>query len=255
MEHVKNYIKQFIDKLPYIRGLRRQLDELEEIRTGDRIAGRDFGMEVALIGLRNRGYSPNVIYDIGAADGSWARLALNIFPNANVICFEPLAERVNLLNKLVSESKKKVRFINVGLGDADTELQLGITDDLYSSSFAYGTIKRAVTVRSLESLHCNENLELPSFVKIDVQGFEKRVIDGGPSAFAHADMVLMECTFLPFCAEMHTLDQTISFMSSKGFIPYEFVDFLRRPLDGAMGQCDILFIKRDHQLVSCLSWG
>jgi hypothetical protein len=32
------------------------------------------------------------------------------------------------------------------------------------------------------------------------------------------------------------------------------VDFLRRPLDGAMGQCDILFVKRDHPLVSNHSW-
>jgi hypothetical protein len=43
-------------------------------------------------------------------------------------------------------------------------------------------------------------------------------------------------------------------MSERGFIPYEFVDFLRRPLDGAMGQCDILFIKRNHQLVSNPVW-
>lgn len=38
------------------------------------IADRDYGMHVTLNGLRQRGYSPAVIYDIGAADGgglSW----------------------------------------------------------------------------------------------------------------------------------------------------------------------------------------
>ncbi len=257
---MRRLIKRFIDKLPYVRGLRHRVNELEAYiiehhGTIDFIPDRDFGMGVTLTGLKKRGYVPKVIYDIGAAEGAWARLALEVFPDSSIVCFEPLTERTKSLEQLVSDSREKVRFFNVGIGDADTELHLGVTEDLYSSSFAYGSTKRAVTVRTLESLHRTDNLELPSFVKIDVQGFEGRVINGGPSAFAHADMVLMECTFLPFCADMHTLDQTISFMSSKGFIPYEFVDFLRRPLDGAMGQCDILFIKRDHQLVSCLSWG
>ena len=53
---------------------------------------------------------------------------------------------------------------------------------------------------------------------------------------------------------MRTLDQTIAFMSEHGFIPYEFVDFLRRPLDGAMGQCDILFVRSGHPLVGDRRW-
>jgi FkbM family methyltransferase len=220
------------------------------------IADRDFGMNVALNGLRQRGYSPKVIYDIGAADGAWARLALGVFPNARVVCFEPLAERLEDLKQLEFEYRGQVRFLNVGVGDADVELQMGVSEGLFDSSFAYNASKsRTLPVRTLETLLRTERLELPSFVKIDVQGFEKRVIDGGPVVFSYADMVLMECQFFPFCEDMRTLDQTIAYMSSKGFIPYEFVDLLRRPLDGAMGQCDILFIKRSHQLVSNPVWG
>jgi hypothetical protein len=94
----------------------------------------------------------------------------------------------------------------------------------------------------------------PSFVKIDVQGFEKRVLDGGVAAMRTAELVLMECQFFPFCEDMHTLDVTIADMSARGFVPYEFVDFLRRPLDGAMGQCDILFARRGHRLLADTRW-
>jgi len=219
------------------------------------VADRDFGMGVALNGLKQRGYSPKVIYDIGAADGAWARLALSIFPEAHVVCFEPLIERAKALKKLESESKGRIRFLAVGVGDADVELQMGITDSLFDSSFAYGAAKsRTVPVRTLDTLLLTERLELPSFVKIDVQGFEKRVIDGGRHVFAHAELVLMECQFFPFCSDMRTLDRTIAIMSSLGFIPYEFVDLLRRPLDGAMGQCDILFVRCGHPLVSDARW-
>jgi FkbM family methyltransferase len=220
------------------------------------IADRDFGMSVALNGLRQRGYAPRVIYDIGAADGTWARFALGVFPEAHIVCFEPLTERVSALKQLESESKGRVRFLQFGVGDADVDLRIGVSESLFDSSFAYGAAhSRIASVRTLETLLRTEKLELPSFVKIDVQGFEKRVIDGGPSVFAHADLVLMECQFLPFCEDMRTLDQTIAHMSSIGFIPYEFVDLLRRPLDGAMGQCDILFVKRNHELVSNVRWG
>ena len=220
------------------------------------ITGSDFGMDVALNGLRQRGYSPKIIYDIGAANGVWARLALDVFPEAHLVCFEPLIERVASLKQLESEYQGRVRFINFGVGDADIELQIGVSETLFDSSFAYSAENnRNVPVRTLETLLSTESIGLPSFIKIDVQGFEARVINGGKSAFSHADLVLMECQFLPFCQDMRTLDETVAHMASIDFIPYEFVDLLRRPLDNAMGQCDILFVRRNHPLVSDLRWG
>ena len=97
-------------------------------------------------------------------------------------------------------------------------------------------------------------MSLPSFIKIDVQGFEKLALDGGQEAMRHADLILMKCQFIPFCDNTRTtLDVTIAYMSDHNFIPYEFVDYLRRPLDGAMGQCD-LFVRKDHQLISNKHW-
>jgi FkbM family methyltransferase len=214
-----------------------------------------FGMHVALTGLRDRGYVPDVVFDIGAADGSWTRQALQIWPKSRYVCFEPLAERRAALDALVAERPRQVLIQLLGVGDADCELSLGVTDFLWDSSFAYsGSSARIVPVRKLDSLFSEGLIPRPSFVKIDVQGFEKRVIDGGANVLSNTAFILMECTFIAFCDEMSTLDISIAFMSERGFIPYEFVDFLRRPLDGAMGQCDILFIKRNHQLVSNPVW-
>lgn len=214
-----------------------------------------FGMDVTLAGLRDRGYLPEVVFDIGAADGSWTRQALNIWPDAKYVCFEPLAERRAALDALVAERSSQLSIQPCGVGDADCELSLGITDFLWDSSFAYGgTTARNVKVRRLDSIFAEGLIPRPSFVKIDVQGFEKRVIEGGENVLSNTDFVLMECTFIAFCDEMRTLDKSIAFMSARGFVPYEFVDFLRRPLDGAMGQCDILFARHDHALVSDRRW-
>lgn len=215
-----------------------------------------FGMQVALTGLRGRGYMPDVVFDIGAADGSWTRQALNIWPNARYFCFEPLLERRATLEALAAERVGQVSIQPYGVGDADTELPLGVTNFLWDSSFAYaGSSARNVSVRKLDSLFAQGVIPRPSFIKIDVQGFEKRVIEGGERVLANTDFVLMECTFIAFCDEMRTLDKSIAFMSKRELVPYEFVDFLRRPLDGAMGQCDILFIRKSHPLVSNRRWG
>ena len=45
-----------------------------------------------------------------------------------------------------------------------------------------------------------------------------------------------------------------AWMVEQGFIPYEIVDILRRPLDGAMGQCDILFGRVGHPLLADNRW-
>lgn len=213
------------------------------------------GMQAALLGLKSRGYAPKVVYDIGAADGGWTRMALDIWPKANYVCFEPLDERKNDLFELKRTLPKQIQVEQCGVGDDDGELAIGVTDFLWDSSFAYaGSSSRSVPVRKLDTM-IKDGLPKPSFMKIDVQGFEKRVLDGAKNNLASVDLILLECSFFNFCADMTTLDVTISYMTSIGFIPYEFVDFLRRPLDGAMGQCDILFIKKEHKLVSDKRWG
>lgn len=218
------------------------------------LSQEQFGMEAALRGLHSRGYVPAVVYDVGAATGSWTASAMQLWPQAQFVCFEPLAERQPALREVAQQSGGRVRICPVGVGDTNGELSLGITEQLWDSSFAYaGTSARTVPVRRLDTLLA-EGVPPPSFIKIDVQGFEKRVLDGGTEAVRYADLILMECQFFALCADMRTLDETIAHLSVLGFIPYEFVDFLRRPLDGAMAQCDILFARRGIPLVRDLRW-
>jgi FkbM family methyltransferase len=215
-----------------------------------------FGMDAALTGLRARGVQPATVFDIGASNGAWTVVsALPAWPQSTFHLFEPLAAHQETLGSLREANADRVVIHSVGLSDSEGELSLGVTEDLWGSSFAYkGASTQLVKVRTLDAmLHTNEIPE-PDFVKIDVQGFERRVIRGGQRALSKCGFVLMECSFYPFCAEMCRLDESIAFMAERGFAPYEFIDFLRRPADGAMGQCDILFIRREHALMRDTRW-
>lgn len=216
----------------------------------------DFGMERALRGLAERGYTPEVVYDVGAADGAWTRLASTVWPNARFVCFEPLQERDEPLKRLARDLPGRVQAMQIGVGNEDSEMQMGVADGLWASSFAYGGVsERTLPVRRLDGLVASGVIPPASFLKLDVQGFELRVLEGASQlALAQVDFILMECQFFPFCEDMRTLDETIACMSKLGYVPYEFVEFLRRPLDGAMGQCDLIFARRGHSLVSDLRW-
>jgi FkbM family methyltransferase len=89
------------------------------------------------MGALSRGYVPDVVFDIGAADGSWTRQALQIWTDSRYICFEPLTERRAALAALVADQPDQVVFQPFGVGDTDCELSLGVTDFLWDSSFAY----------------------------------------------------------------------------------------------------------------------
>jgi hypothetical protein len=43
-------------------------------------------------------------------------------------------------------------------------------------------------------------------------------------------------------------------MADRNYVAYEFLEFLRRPSDGALGQVDVCFVKRDGILRAHNRW-
>lgn len=242
-------------------GVEGYLDRVEAVTSTldtvpSELRHNDFGVVPALRGLRERGYYPRVIFDVGAAIGNWTGMALEFWPDSQYYLFEVLEERRGSLEELIRQTATKMSILIGGVGDIDGELPLGVTEGLFDSSLAYqGTQSRQVDCYRLDTLYSQGKIEKPNFVKMDVQGYELNILAGAGEVLSECSVILMECQFFKFCDSMNTLDKTIKVMSDLDFVPYEFVDFLRRPLDGAMGQCDFLFVKRGHWLISDNKWG
>lgn len=212
------------------------------------------GMLSCLEGLARRGYTPQCVLDVGAALGEWTGMTIRVWPQARYFLFEPLAERKAALEKL-HKSHPNVEYILAGASDLPGRLSIGISDNLYASSFAYpGAENRAVEVVTVDDMMRQGRFPPPQFMKLDVQGYEFKVLQGAAEAMRNCELILMEMQFFRFAPDMLLLHEGIQWMAARDFIPYEFADFLRRPLDGAMGQCDMLFVRKGHWLVASNRW-
>jgi len=218
-------------------------------------ASTRIGLDACLAGLASRGYTPSCVVDIGAAAGHWTKAALRVWPNATYFLFEPLRERQTALDE-IHRAHPNVDYILAGAAERPGQFSLGVYPDrLDESSFCYpGTENREVEAVTIDDLMRLGRFPQPQFMKADVQGFEIEVLKGAVAAMRSCDLILLELQFFRYAAGMPLLHESIQWMAERNFIPYEIVGVLRRPYDGAMGECDMLFARKDHWLAAKPTW-
>jgi FkbM family methyltransferase len=207
-------------------------------------------LEGCLHQLRKTGFTPTTVIDIGAAVGSFSKTCHAIFPGAQYLLIEPLEEYVPSLAKVVSDIPRATYEIAVAAAHADSVL-LNVHPDLVGSSLYREVEKdtdvngvprkvRAVTVDRL----VEERQAVPPYlIKIDVQGAELDVLAGAGAVLSGTDFVLLEVSFFQFFDRGPVFYDVVSYMKTKGFVPYDILGLQYRPLDGALSQVDIAFVK------------
>lgn len=157
-----------------------------------------------LCGLKN--LNIKTIIDVGANTGQFARSMSVHFPTANFLCFEPLPEPFAALQDWANERPNKIKVFNVAIGNQDGETKMYFHRDFSPSSsllantslgekmFPATKNQELVTVKLLTLDHAlqTKKLEDGILIKLDVQGFEDRVIAGGKETFNKATACILE---------------------------------------------------------------
>lgn len=183
-------------------------------------------------GLRSRPIG--MILDIGACTGSYARDYLRPeFPDAVIHSFEPSPIAYAELAKVAKASNGMIIGHNIGLGDKAGTVSFNSTKDfIYSSSILPLTEENVhhfpqlakvetfeVEVKRLDDIApslvpslCEELL-----IKIDVQGFENHVIQGGKETIAKASACLVEINVENFYDGQPSFDTIYREFAALGF--------------------------------------
>ena len=207
----------------------------------------------SLMQLRRFGFIPKLVLDVGAFESSWARVCLNVFPEATITCIEPQDAPQKELKKLVREHSN-VRVIQTLLGKSERE-DVPFDEIGSGSSVLLGsrieTKRRMTTIDALiEGEHCKP----PELLKLDVQGYELEILEGYTHSFDACQVIQIEISLLPVVQGAPLLHEVINYLYKRGFVMFDATELIRAPSDGAVWQIDALFCRIDSPLRTKRDW-
>lgn len=195
------------------------------------------------------------LLDVGANVGQFAIDALNAGFKGEIHSFEPVSEYFTLLeNKARNYEKWSVWKFGLGNLEKYSEIHVSGNDGLSSSVLTMkkdhldffpnsNTLrKEIIQIRTLDKFIL-ENIELNKqiFLKIDVQGFEMKVLEGLGESINKIQYIYLEASISPLYEGESEFDQLLAFVRIKNFRLFQMFTGLRDG-QGNLLQVDLLFI-------------
>ncbi len=212
--------------------------------------------ELSFKNIKRLGFSPQRCLDIGAYEGYWTQGFKEIFADCAVMMLEGQTLKEPALKK-VAAVLPDVEYKIALLGATESIVNFNIYDTA-SSVLAERNITNAKvetrTLTPLDKLLENSPLARPDFIKIDTQGYELEILKGGEKTLSHAEFVLLEVSFLDIYINCPLVTDTVTFMKERGFVVYDICTLMKRPLDNALFQADLLFVKEDSLFRKNKQW-
>ena len=194
--------------------------------------------------LHSYGYAPSVIYDIGASNGMWSQLISGVFPSAHYHLFEPLADTLENYSQSLGPilgQHQNFQLHKIGLGDKNRHQDMAIFGGGFGSTFLEtDRIKQSIDslkkssglhdvasfpVRRLDDYAREKMLPKPQIVKMDTQGFEVAIVEGGSETIKSADILLLETwLYRGYGATTPLLHELMDKVDALGFVLVDFGD-------------------------------
>ena len=215
-------------------------------------------MEWSLMNIKKLGFYPDFVIDVGAYDGEWTQMIKVIFPSAKVLMIEAQQDKEIALKAVTQKSPGTYFHIDLLGAESGKQVTFNVNSTVSSVLEEYKPNNFKKDLRGLQTLdNIIENyskLGFPDFIKLDVQGYELEVLKGFSENLTHVQFVLCEVSLIEINKGCPLISDVIRFMDDIGFITYDICSFIRRPLDRALWQTDILFIKKTHLLNQNKYW-
>jgi FkbM family methyltransferase len=203
--------------------------------------------------LKRAGFDPKRIIDAGAYRGEWTQAIHPIFPKALILMIEPQATSSGNLQRLCAENpnfrfrkallgrtKKRVRFF---LQDSNS----GIVPDSYVE--IPGDKFCEMESETLAKIAMSEGFDHCDLLKLDLQGHELDALAGAGNLFGRIEVIFMEVSLMRI-GEVPLVDEVIETLRGRGYRLYDVLGFNYRPLDRALWQIDLIFVRENSTLLA-----
>ena len=200
-----------------------------------------------------------LVLDVGAYEGTYALQLRQSGYSGRITSFEPLSQTFSILQQRAA-SDPLWSCENLAIGDSDGMIEMNISGHTSSSSIlpiseahlkampSSATVsKEKVKIARLDSLlgkmfERNRN----TYVKIDVQGFEKHVLAGARETLRQTRAIELELSLVPVYQGAALLDEMLDWLTQHDFIMVSIEHVFSDVRTGNMLQADGIFVKQEE---------
>jgi FkbM family methyltransferase len=173
----------------------------------------------------------NLILDVGANTGQFAKhMRMDAGFSGRIVSFEPLTAAFELL-KSSADKDPSWKVFHFALGDAEGQRLINIAQNSVSSSllemlpshsnaapgsnYVGNELAQIKTLDSLFDQICSKDENI--YLKIDTQGFEKKVISGARNSLAHIDTIELEMSLEPLYRDELLFHEMYNLLGEKNY--------------------------------------
>jgi FkbM family methyltransferase len=213
------------------------------------------GVRETLERVKARGFSPALVFDIGASNGQWTNECRTIFGDARYVLIDPLEINRDALMRLARSDERISVFSGVA-GASPGVVQLHDHGDQSSvlSSDDFPGVMRTVEATTVDSLFVVHGSRSPVLLKADVQGYELEVLKGATQCLASTELLILEVSFRKIYKDSALAHEIIAYVGERGFRIYEICSYLQRSTDRDLIQSDFVFVHESSSLFGHQGW-
>jgi FkbM family methyltransferase len=201
-------------------------------------------------------FGVSLVLDVGANTGQYALALRRAGYQGRIVSFEPVARAHALLSRKANRDPKW-SAVKLALGNASRRAVINVSGDSRSSSLLemlpahqkiapyFGRSHREeIEVRTLDSVlreHARPRDVI--FLKLDTQGYERQVLDGGRASLRRISGLQVEMSLVALYQGAVLLPAMLSYLGSRGFELMSLEDGFCDPATGRMLQMDGVFFR------------
>lgn len=200
----------------------------------------------------------DLVIDVGANDGGYARTLRRLGYRGRIVSFEPLSEPFARLSA-ASDGDTLWDVVRCAVGDEEGEIVVHVAGNSGASSSVLPMLETHLTaapaaayvkdekvpVHRLDALVADRVEGRRCFLKMDVQGFERAVLAGASGLLASDRLlgVQAEMSLVPLYEGSMLWRETVDRMSGAGFELASLVPGFTDPTSGRLLQADGVFVR------------
>jgi FkbM family methyltransferase len=202
-----------------------------------------------------RAHAVETVFDVGANDGGYGAELRRMGFTGDLVSFEPVrAPFAALARRAKGDARWKV--VNAGIGEATGEAVINVAGNGSLSSSLLPMMQRHVESAPESAYVGTETIHVESledaiaahgrgrlYVKLDVQGYERRIIEASAAALGGVFGMQLEMSMVPLYEGQALVEDMIALMRRLGFVLSSLEEGFCDGGTGQMLQVDGVFFR------------